>query len=151
MMKMDRIERMADYAIPHLDVLEAFMHRADIDTLEPGKYALDSGCKVSVITYDSKPESKMEAHRQYIDVQVLLEGEETVLYAPIEYGTPATEYNPEKDVQFYTAPDARVSRVRLTAGNFMVFYPADMHAPNLADGYPVTHNRKLVFKIPVND
>ncbi len=143
----DTIERLGNYSIKGTKVMLDFLQNTDLDTLEPGKHALADGCYVNYSCYNTRQDIALEAHRQYIDVQVLLSGWEQVHFAPIEAGTPDTEYNPDKDVQFFRCPSQKMTSVLLEGGQFMALFPADLHGPNLApDAHP---NRKLIFKIPV--
>ena len=99
------------------------------------------------IDYESKAfESvKMEAHRKYLDVQVVINGEEKVLKQDIAGIEPECEYNDVKDVIFY-APKTFDSAL-MTEGTFGIMFPEDLHQC-VAVTTPITV-RKIVFKIPV--
>ena len=130
--------------------------------LEAGTTMLEHGVKAVVSSYVTKEVNPKgyEAHRKYADVQFLLEGAEDIRCCPLEFLTPATEYDAEKDCRFYLddlsmhpaswsgeAPSA-VS-FRLGAGYFAVVFPDDAHIPQLAVGTPA-EVKKIVMKVPVD-
>ena len=86
----------------------------------------------------------IEVHRKYIDVQVILSGKETMGWKPIEeVATWRGEYDEEKDVRF---SDERCEHfVTLKAGELVVFFTNDGHAPMIGDG-PI---RKFIAKLKV--
>ncbi len=106
-----------------------------------GKELFINNCAPSLFTPENAP---IEVHRDYIDVQVLLEGEETMGWKPIEEIREwRDEYNAEKDVRF---SDERCEHfVRLKAGELTVFYPEDGHAPAIGTA-PI---RKFIAKLKV--
>ena len=50
--------------------------------------------------YETKPEQKLEAHKKYIDIQVVAVGEELMGYTNIENTTVTEKYDDVKDVMF---------------------------------------------------
>lgn len=87
-------------------------------------------------------EQVLEAHRQYLDIHVLLTGTERIGWKAIEAcGTPSSPYNAEDDYLLVDEPaDAYVD---LRPGDFAIVYPEDAHAPIISDA-PI---RKLVVKV----
>ncbi len=69
-----------------------------LENVEVGKYPLSDGCKVAVSEYDTKATPKYEAHKLFIDVQLLASGKEEMRYAPLAAGKEQAPYNAEKDV-----------------------------------------------------
>ena len=53
------------------------------------------------------------------------------------------EYNAEKDVTFYS--DEMDTYFELNSGQFVIFYPEDVHAPMIGKG-PI---KKLVVKVEI--
>ena len=73
----------------------------------------------------------MEGHRAYVDVMYVLEGEERIEYMPIQEITCITkEYDPEGDC-FLAKPEPTASQIHAAAGDVMIFFPEDAHAPGL--------------------
>jgi biofilm protein TabA len=79
---------------------------------------------------------------QHIDIQLCIDGKETIGWKPRENCiSPKGEYNPENDVLFFSdEPDMFFS---LTNGQFVIFFPEDVHAPMISEG----EVRKLVIKV----
>jgi YhcH/YjgK/YiaL family protein len=100
--------------------------------------------------------SNLEAHRKYIDIQFLLEGQEFLGYAPLKGLTTAEVYNPQKDIAFFDTPK-EITKVKLEPGLFCIFFPSDAHLPGRYEVSPAggpcrqlagpTEVRKVVIKI----
>ena len=88
--------------------------------------------------------ARWEAHEKYADIQIVLEGEEVMGYAPIETLAAADEYNPEKDAIHLTGEGAAI---RFTAGDFAVYFPQDGHKPNVRAEGGAESDRKMVVKV----
>lgn len=99
--------------------------------------------------YQSKPraEGRWEAHRAYIDVQVIVVGEELMEVTDVSRLRVAEDFTPAKDLLFYQSFDEG-SVLRVKAGEAAVFFPVDAHKPSLAVGAPALV-RKTVVKVPV--
>jgi biofilm protein TabA len=99
--------------------------------------------------YLTKPraEGKWETHRAYIDVQVVLAGEEFMEVTDRARLTLAEDLLATRDVIFYQ-PFDRGSVFRLGAGDTAVYFPPDAHMGGIAIGAPVLM-RKVVVKVPV--
>lgn len=125
---------------------EVFETVKKIDTTTPATYPLSCG-KILVQEGTTLPreEARLEAHRQYLDIQYILEGQEFVGFAPTDTLTPDGPFNTEKDVGFYTGPSQRIP---IQAGWCYVVFPEDAHAPRTHVDTPF-HYRKLVIKLEV--
>jgi biofilm protein TabA len=125
-----------------------FINQNDVATLENGVIQIEDGLKVIVSTANGKTAeaslAKFECHDKNIDIQVCLKGLETIAWKPREKCvTPNGDYNPEKDVRFFSdAPDIFF---QLTDGQFAIFFPEDVHAPMIGEG----EIKKLVFKVKI--
>lgn len=86
-----------------------------------------------------------EAHRKYIDIQYLIEGEELIGVAPLASMERVAEAAPERDIWFY---EGETAKLPLSGGRFAILFPQDAHAPCIAAGEcrPV---RKVVVKVAV--
>lgn len=124
-----------------------FLKATNFSTLEPGKYILeDDKLYLTLMEVEGKiPEmAKMEAHRKYIDIQYVVEGTERMGWAPLNRCTDSDDgYNSEKDVIFFN--DKPTSYVTVNKGEFVVFFPNDVHAPCIGDG----NIKKVVVKVLV--
>jgi YhcH/YjgK/YiaL family protein len=124
-----------------------FLHGADLKSLAPGKHTVQ-GEELFVIVEAcsgrTRAEAKLECHRRYIDIQLVLEGVDEMGWKPVaECTAPATDYDAARDIRFFN--DAPSSWVATPAGSFCVFFPDDAHAPLVSAGMI----RKVVVKITV--
>ncbi len=99
--------------------------------------------------YDSKPRAagRWESHYAYIDVQLIVTGEELMEVTDVKRLEIAEDFTPAKDLLFYQPFDDG-SVLRMKAGEAAVFFPVDAHKPSLAVGSP-SLVRKTVVKVPV--
>lgn len=98
--------------------------------------------------YDTLPANdRPEAHRRYIDIQYLIEGEELIGIAPLSAMKREVEAHPERDIWFYEGETVNIS---IGGGRLAIFFPQDAHAPGIAAGEsrPV---RKVVVKVAVEE
>lgn len=102
---------------------------------------------ISTYTTKAPEELNFEAHRRYIDVQILLSGQERIDVTQRSDLRILQPYAENTDVMFYAAPSEFTS-VFLEPGQFVVLFPQDVHKPCLSVNYPM-ENRKLVVKIRV--
>lgn len=87
-------------------------------------------------------EQVLEAHKQYIDIHVVLSATETIGWKPTDTLTTITqEYNKEADCLL--SSDQATSYTTLQPNQFAIVYPEDAHAPLIGEGTL----RKLIVKI----
>ena len=147
----DRLDLSARYSNVH-PLFDACMKRVSTlikDDAPIGRYEVKEGAFILVQEYESRAftEPVFEAHRDYIDIQLVSEGEERVFYADATRLTVCTPYTP--DAEMSRAQDDRdVHSLVLRPGLFILLYPNDAHAPALAYDAPKPV-KKLVVKIPV--
>jgi YhcH/YjgK/YiaL family protein len=94
-------------------------------------------------TVSSMPE-KLEAHRKYVDIQIVFQGEEQIVVADLDKLTIHTPYIEAKDVEFRTS--AYTLAVPMTPDRAMVLFPSDAHAAQVAVSTP-TRVSKIVVKV----
>jgi YhcH/YjgK/YiaL family protein len=128
-----------------------------LKTVTPGmenkKYFLqDNELYAGVDSYSTKAreDAKLEAHRNYVDIQVLISGSESFEVFPGKGLTVSESYNPEKDVEFYQVPAETRAKITLEPGQFIVFFPEDAHMPCLMAGSSSQPVKKVVIKIAVD-
>lgn len=121
----------------------------DFSILEDGSYPIDRDkVIVNVMSYWTKPlpEASFEAHRKYIDIQILIQGEEKCHYAPLDALVASGSFNEEKDIGFYEGSEN--AAFELKPDNFAIFFPHDAHMPS-CDLAGRSQVRKIVVKIAV--
>ncbi len=95
-----------------------------------GEFESD-GFKGNISVFDTLPEAidtKLEAHKDYIDIHYVLDGSEAIGYADIDTLETVTEYNSEHD---YLLLKGDMYKVYLKSGDFCIVFPEDAHAPLL--------------------
>jgi len=103
-----------------------------------------------VYTSKLRPDAFFESHKQFIDVQVIIEGEEFIEVADIAKLKLKEDKTPAKDVIIYQMADAgSATALRLGAGEAAVLFPVDGHMPTVAIKDPSVV-RKIVVKVPVS-
>lgn len=124
-----------------------FLARTDLATLEGGRHEIDGDRVFALINRDpgrGHSGARLEAHRKYIDIQFLVVGSEEIGWRPTGECTSLTDpYIDERDIMFFG--DAPWGWIPLPVGKFMIFYPADAHAPLASTG----DNVKAVIKVAV--
>lgn len=132
---------------PNFAAAFAFLARPDLAELPAGRYEIDGDRVYALVQRQPgrKPDAgKLEAHRNYIDVQVVLGGVDTMGWrSTAACQEIATPYNPEKDVMLFA--DRPTAWVAVGPGEFAIFFPADAHLPMIADG----ELHKVVLKVHV--
>ncbi len=130
---------------PRFDKAFEFIKSQHLQTIEPGKYAIDGPDLHAGVTEREgyvREEAKFECHNFWLDIQVCPTGKEQIGWSARENVTsPKGEYNAEKDVTFYN--DTPQTYFTLQAGQFAIFYPEDVHAPQIGEGLI----KKLVVKV----
>jgi biofilm protein TabA len=148
-MILDSLRQAASYHPLHPGLSAAFAWLdARAAEAESGRHQVTDGVVAIVDSYRTAPavEKKWETHRLHIDLQVVLSGAELVGWSPVSELTTRIPYNPEKDAEFYEPPVSAVTRFRLHAGLFAIFFPGDGHQPGVMEEQP-GEVRKVVFKL----
>jgi len=125
-----------------------FINATDLLNAPDGKSDIEEGLKAIFSNSSGKTKeaslSKFECHDKNIDIQLCISGVETICWKPREKCIiPNCDYNPEKDVRFYS--DVPDTSFQLTDGQFAIFFPEDVHAPMIGEG----EIRKLVIKVKI--
>ncbi len=147
-MIIDTIQNAHKYFSVHPLFAKAFeyIQQTDLANAADGKSDIAEGLKAIFSNAPGKTKEtslqKFECHNKNIDIQLCINGVETIGWKPREKCvTPKGEYNDEKDVLFYD--DAPDTYFQLTDGQFAIFFPEDVHAPMIGEG----EIKKLVIKV----
>jgi len=147
----DTFENMDLYFDKTAPLHRALSFAVGFDKSQPdGRYDIDGdNIYALVMSYDTKDgeEVKFESHKKYIDIQLLLEGVESLNVSLDKNLNIDTLYSEQNDVALFTPPKYFAS-VLLEPGNFAVLYPDDTHQPGcrVEDKKQV---RKMVIKVCV--
>ena len=117
---------------------------------DSGHYELGNGIYANIDIYEPKmfEDCRFEAHKKYIDIQMLLEGQERLDYTNIERLEILQEYDETRDVMFFKDSSKNFDSVILEPSKFVFIYPWEAHKPQISTGYKLI--KKVVVKIPVN-
>ena len=132
---------------PNFEKAVEYALSTDFDDLETGKYAIDGEEVFAIVNeYSTKPVSECdpESHRDYADIQVMVAGVERFGYTPLTGQPETTPYEEEKDVALYTIGPEDLNYLTLHPGEFIIFFPADIHQPEV-----FTHQPELVRKVVI--
>jgi len=124
-----------------------YIRNTDLLSLAPGIYHIVGDDLFAIVEHvpgRTRAEAKLECHRRYIDIQLVLEGEDEMGWKALaDCFDPVSDYSDEKDIRFFR--DAPASWVAVPSGHFCIFFPEDAHAPLVS-----TENiRKVIFKVAV--
>ena len=123
-----------------------WLQNTDLKNISDGKYEIDGMIVyASVQTYETKLEANYESHRNYIDIQYLIEGAEKIGVTNLDNCKTCIEYDSERDLEFYTI-DCEDEYIKLSEGDFSIFYPHDAHKPSIAIEQP-SNVKKVVVKV----
>lgn len=124
-----------------------FLRDPDLKNLAPGRYPIEGERLFAIVETAagrSRAQAKLECHRKYIDIQMVLEGTDEMGWKPLcDCHDPIADYSSEKDIQFFR--DAPASWIATPPGAFCLFFPQDAHAPLVSKD----EIRKVILKIAV--
>lgn len=149
----DRIDRLAVWAERCPALRDALLAAAaqDAAPFTPGKIRIDGEtlyASSTRYTTEAREERRFENHRRYLDIQMLVSGEEQIdvclSYTPLPDG----EYRGAEDIEFSLLEENYVT-IPLRPGEFLVLFPGEWHRPCLN---PSAHREiceKIVIKADI--
>lgn len=106
-----------------------YMKQIDISKVELNKsFAVNEGFYYVVQKYSTKKECDcvLESHKKYVDIQLMVSGEEVMDIVDTARLNEKHKYDYEKDVVVWYPPK-RMCRTSLKAGDCIVLYPENAH------------------------
>lgn len=142
----DEIKRNVDLALSYLQ--HTNISEVDVEK----KMFVNESFYYSVLNYKTKSEdeAELESHRQYVDIQMIVKGEELMDIADISRLTVKDNYNPKDDVIFWNIPE-RMARITLKAGDYIILYPENAHRGAIRTSEKNTEVLKIVGKVKINE
>jgi biofilm protein TabA len=147
-MIIDTLKNAPKYFSIHPLFEKAFQYIRDTDlkNAKDEKVDISEGLKAIFSNAPGKTKeastAKFECHNKNIDIQLCIDGVETIGWKPREKcANPNGDYNAEKDVLFFN--DSPDMFFQLTNAQFAIFFPEDVHAPMIGEG----NIKKLVMKV----
>lgn len=144
------IKNLEEFAYLEKGIQECFTYAAenDLKSFEKGSHPIDGErLFVNIVEYETTtPENRFwEAHREYLDVHFMLDGEEQINLNFIE-NMEQKEFVPKDD--FLPLEGAANSHVILKKGDFLVCYPHDGHMTAIQVEEP-KKVKKAIFKVRI--
>jgi YhcH/YjgK/YiaL family protein len=123
-----------------------YLKTTDFEKVEKGKYEIGDDIFAIVNEYDTvdTADELMESHKKYIDVQYIVKGAELVGHDFLQEKVPSKAYDETADFMLFAETPVFFSR--LDQGNFAIFFPSDLHMPNIKIDKPILV-KKVVVKI----
>ena len=147
-MILDSLKNKEQYAAlhPRFKQVFDFIDNTDVAALECGRHDIDGDnifVNVQELDLKARSEARLELHRKYIDIQLVLDDAEEYFgwSEKADCLKPEADFDEAKDVQFFTDTPQCFYTVR--KGQFSILYPEDGHAPMLGEG----RVKKCIFKI----
>ncbi len=145
----DKIENYKLYEGINSKIAKAFnyINTTNLMEIPLGKYEIDGDVVFAIVNeYETVPIAKgfYEGHQKYIDLQYVISGYEYVGIATLNNQKP-TEIHEEEDYDVY---DLKSDLIKFEAGSFMLFFPDDLHMPEVHINHPSTI-KKVVVKIKI--
>jgi biofilm protein TabA len=146
----DKVENLSQYFDkPWVGVVLDFYKTLDVNTPN-GEYELmgrDLYCKV--LDYETKTSDFItESHRKYVDIQIIMKGQEIIETFLIDKLNILVEYKNEIDCTFYENSNIEpLTRVLLEPSFFALFFPQDAHKTQIALNNVSNSLKKIVFKV----
>lgn len=145
----DKLKNYQNYLNIHPKFKAAFHYllETDFSKMESGKYEIDGTSIYALIqefvTKDEE-ECRLEAHIEYVDIQYVYKGIETMGHCLLYEQNPLNE-GYKNDVAFFI--DHTVN-LKISEGEFIIFFPHDLHKPCIKY---ITNTlvKKIVLKIKI--
>ncbi len=144
------IAKLLPYVSERLQKALAYVAETDFSKIENGEYEIDGrNVFARVNTYETEPkaERKPEKHNDYIDVQFVAQGAETIWYTPLTGDCVEIENKAAKDDVIFYADPAEKNCAVLNAGDFAIFFPWELHRPNCSTEKNASLVQKIVVKV----
>ena len=147
-MIIDTIDNLKKYKDLNSNISEVvnFCKNKNLQNLPDGRFDIDGDNAFGIVmTMDlRKPnEAKLETHRKYIDIQLVLKNEEKMGYTPLEDLLISEGYDLKTDLEFWQ--DKIQSLFTVKYNQFAMFFTDDGHMPLIGEGQV----KKIVFKLHV--
>jgi biofilm protein TabA len=124
-----------------------YIGKNNLEEMEPGFYEIEGEeLFLNLVEYETKSinERVWESHKKYIDIKVIVEGNEFIGYELFDRMIIKEDYDEKDDI--YLLEGSLQSKVMLEKGDFIICFPQDAHmAGMMVNGHEKV--RKAVFKI----
>lgn len=129
-----------------------FLKHTDLTKLSGGRHEIEGTlmyANVDDVETKEFAATKPESHKEYIDIQFMVRGEENMGFFVDRGLVKPVESYPERDAYFYPNEAKDEGLIHCPEGYYTVFFPSDIHRPLLAVKEPMSI-RKVVVKVHVS-
>lgn len=144
---MDKYKSIKELSSEAYDFVQKLMR----ENVADGRHELGGGVFANMMSYETKKRKDLlfEAHKQYIDIQIMVRGSEIITTEHIDDMHKYACVHPfgDGDAELYECNNDGVDYV-LGEGDFIILYPEDAHMPCVCIEEP-KNVRKAVIKVPV--
>ena len=131
----------------------AYLKEHDLAGLEEQRIDIQGDeIYVMIQHYDTEGAAgrSFETHDKYIDIQYVISGTETIVYASRDTLTVEQPYDGDNDCTLYHYDtNMRSTPLNMATGDFAIFFPDDAHVPKLQTETTPAAVKKAVFKVKV--
>lgn len=130
-----------------LSELKDYIIKKEADLFQKGKFEIKGNTFFGIgLEYETKnvEECSWEAHRKYLDVHYILEGEEIVEVTHVEHTKTKEAYNDEHDYQLFNG-ESKIE-INCKPGDVLILEPEDIHKTGIIN-MQKSNVLKIVFKI----
>ena len=126
----------------------AWLKNNNLKEMPDGKYSIKNDkIYANIQTYETKNDALFEAHKDYIDIQYMIDGEEVCGVDSYKNCSVVTSYDQEKDIEFLNG-SVNADYYTLRTGEFLVLFPSDAHKPAIKNNKN-TLVKKVVVKVHI--
>ncbi|MDG6894882.1 N-acetylneuraminate anomerase [Volucribacter amazonae] len=129
------------------------LQQMDLNQLSEGRHELSDEIYMNVqcLQTEAPQLRKAEFHRNYIDIQLLISGQESMQYSlAMPKEEDYTPYNEQDDYQLsLTHYIEQANTLTLQPNQFVVYLPFEVHKPCCHLGEQSVDIKKLVVKVPI--
>lgn len=149
-MILDKVKNLKEYlsTIKYGKEIIEFLEKTDFDNLPLGKTQIvGEELFVNYVSYTTeKTSGDFEAHRFYVDLQLIIDGEERIDYANLSECKTTKPFNKDGDYELFSCEN--FSSLYLNKNDFAIFFPQDAHRPSIIGRKP-SLVKKAIFKIKI--
>ncbi|MBJ7879789.1 YhcH/YjgK/YiaL family protein [Gelidibacter salicanalis] len=151
-MIVDKIENAQLYQglHPGIDKALEYIKNTNFSDLPFGKHEIEGDAVFVILKeYETKQidGNLLESHLKYIDVQYIIEGVEQMGVTMRTDQLPKKAYDADDDYMLF---DESYDIITVKEGMFAIFFPDDIHMPDMTTGSP-SHVKKAVFKVKIQN
>ena len=130
------------------DIINAivnFIDKHDLKRINCGRYDINENLYVNVFESTTKEDDGVfEEHRDFIDIQYLIEGKEIIKYETSDDFEALSEYDEKDDYQLFRVNTDKI--LQMNEGDFAIFPTLEKHKSCLINNLPCKV-KKAVFKL----